>query len=367
MGGRTILFTGYPGFLGRWQVRSILADDPSVEITFLVQEKFLVRAGEDIAELEQEGTAERGSLRAIPGDVTDPRLGMSDESYESLTDWANEVWHLAGAFDLNVPEGLARKVNYWGVRHMIDFCAACSGLSKLVHFSSVVVHAEREGLITEDELDAGQELINNYFMTKFWGEVAVRQAMQEGLPAVIIRPGGVMGDSKTGETDKFDNIYLTFGVLHLFNKFKVPPMYLGEGKVRPNFMPVDYLVDAVNAIVRNPEAVGKCFHVVDPNPITSREMLELIWKLVASKKPSITIPTQLVDLLANRFGWVFRLLGIPPDSITYVNHVGLFDDSNTQHFLEGTGITCPPMADYFPVLYDWWLANRERKDMCAKM
>lgn len=366
--GRKIFFTGYPGFIGRWQVRSILADDPEVEMTFLVQEKFLARAGEDIAALKTERKAGPGSLRAVAGDVTDPHLGLERDTYDFLTSWATEVWHLAGAFDLNVPEGTARRVNYWGVRNIISFCEACPDLSHLVHFSSVVVHAEREGLITEDELDAGQELINNYFMTKFWGEVEVRRAMDEGLPAIIIRPAGILGDSVTGETDKFDNIYITFKVCHMFKGLKVvPPAYLGKGEVRPNFIPIDYLVDAVSAITRKPEAVGKCFHVVDPDPITSREMTGLIWELVLGRRPVLTIPTTVVDFMANNLGWVFQLLGVPPDSMTYVNHVGLFDDGNARAMLEGTGITCPRMEDYFPVLYRWWLANQDRQGMGAKM
>ena len=361
MDSRKIFFTGYPGFLGRWQVRSILADDQDVEFTFLVQEKFLERAKEDIALMEKEGKAQPGSLRAIPGDVTDPSLGLSGESYESLAGWATEVWHLAGAFDLNVPEGLARKVNYWGVRHIVNFCKACSDLSHLVHFSSVVVHAEREGVIYEDELDAGQELINDYFMTKFWGEVEVRRAMEEGLPAIIIRPAGVMGDSRTGETDKFDNIYLTFGML------KVPPLYLGEGTMRPNFVPIDYIVDSVTAITRNPAAVGRCFHVVDPDPPTSHEMFDIIYGLTAGRTASLSVPTWMVDFMANKLGWMFKMINIPPDSMTYVNHVGLFDATNTLEMLEGTGISCPPIHDYYPKLYEWWLANRHRKDMKAKM
>jgi thioester reductase-like protein len=367
MATRKIFFTGYPGFIGRWQVRSILADDPDVEFIFLVQEKFMGRAAEDISELEREGQAERGSLRAVVGDVTDPRLGLSDESYESLAAWATEVWHLAGAFDLFVPEGIARRINYWGVRHVVDFCGACSDLSFLVHFSSVVVHAEREGLIREDELDAGQDLINNYFMTKFWGEVEVRRAMRDGLPAIIIRPAGVMGDSRTGETDKFDNIYLTFSVLTLLGKYGIPPLYLGKGTTRPNFVPVDYIVDAVTAITRNPAAVGRCFHVVDPDPPTAREMFDVIYELTAGKKARIAIPTKVVDFMANRLGWMFKLLNIPPDSMTYVNHVGLFDASNTLEMLEGTGVSCPRIRDYYPRLYEWWLANRDRPDMSPKM
>jgi nucleoside-diphosphate-sugar epimerase len=231
----------------------------------------------------------------------------------------------------------------------------------------VVVHAEREGTIYEDELDAGQDLINNYFMTKFWGEVEVRRAMEDGLPAIIIRPAGILGDSKTGETDKFDNIYLTFGLMRLLGKLKVPPMNLGEGNLRPNFVPVDYLVDAVTAITGNPASLGRCFHVVDPNPPTAREMIDAVYDLTAGRRALITIPTALVDLMANKFGWMFKLLKIPPDSITYLNHVGLFDATNTLEMLEGTGISCPPIRDYYPKLYEWWLANRNRKDMQPKM
>lgn len=367
MGDGTILLTGYPGFLGRWQVRSILAEDPSAAFTFLVQEKFLQRAREDVSALEGEGKARPGSLTVVAGDVTDPRLGLTEEQYRSLAARTTEVWHLAGAFDLFVPEGLARKVNYWGVRHVVAFCRACSDLSRLVHFSSVVVHAEREGTIYEDELDAGQDLVNNYFMTKFWGEVEVRRAMEEGLPAVIIRPAGVMGDSRTGETDKFDNIYLTFGTLRLLGKLKAPPIYLGEGKARPNFVPVDYIADSVTAITRNPASLGRCFHVVDPDPPTVREMLDTIYMLTAGRKPSLTVPTPMVDLMATRLGWAFRLLKIPPDSLTYLNHVGLFDASNTLEMLAGTGISCPRIQDYYPRLYEWWLANRRRPGMRPKM
>jgi nucleoside-diphosphate-sugar epimerase len=192
--------------------------------------------------------------------------------------------------------------------------------------------------------------------------------MQEGLPAIIIRPAGVMGDSRTGETDKFDNIYIIFMACHLFTKLKIPPLYLGEGKMRPNLgIPIDFLADSVTVIARNPAAVGKCFHVVDPDPPTTREMIDVIWELAAGKRPKITLPTGMVDFMANRLGWIFQKFGIPPDSMTYINHVGIFDDSNTREMLRGTGITCPSIQDYYPKLYEWWLANRDRKDMYAKM
>ncbi len=368
MASRRIFFTGYPGFIGRWLVRDMLADDPAATFTFLVQEKFLGRAREDIADLVAEGKAAEGQLQLLAGDVTDPRLGLSEDLYEKTAANTAEVWHLAGAFDLSVREGLARRVNYWGVRHIVAFCKACPHLSHLVHFSSVVVHAERAGLILEDELDEGQDLINPYFSTKFWGEMEVRRAMREdGLPAVIIRPAGVHGDSRTGETDKFDNVYLTFPLAEMAKTLRLPLVNFGRGEACPNFAPVDFITAAAAVIGRNPEAIGKCFHIVDPDPPTSREQAQTVWRTVMGREAHLTIPTPLLDWTTRHMAWAFKLVKVPPDSITYLNHVGIFDDTNTRALLEGTGITCPHFDDYLPRLYEWWKANRGREGMQPKM
>ncbi len=365
---RSIFFTGYPGFIGRWLLRDLLERSPGTRFTFLVQSKFLSRAEEDIASLVANGTVAQGQLRAIVGDVTDRRLGLAEGLYQEVAANTTEVWHLAGAFDLNVSEGLARKVNYWGVRHIVSFCKACPHLSHLVHFSSVVVHAERTGLILEDELDEGQNLINPYFSTKFWGEIEVRRAIQDdGLRAVIIRPAGVHGDSRTGETDKFDNIYLTFPLAEMARMLHLPPVNFGRGEARPNFVPVDFLTAAAAVIGSNPEAIGKCFHIVDPNPPTSREQTQEVWRTVLGKEARLTIPTPLLDWTTRYLAWAYRLLKVPPDSITYLNHVGTFDDTNTRTFLAGTGITCPSFHDYLPRLYEWWKANRGREGMQPKI
>jgi thioester reductase-like protein len=364
--GRKLFFTGYPGFIARWLVRSILSDDPQVEITFLVQEKFRKKAADDISILEEEGRVMPGRLRMVTGDVTHPSLGLQEDLYRKYAAETTEVWHLAGAFDLNVPEGVARKVNYWGTRHVVNFCRSCDRLDRMVHFSSVVVHAERQGVIREEELDEGQELVNNYFATKFWGEVEVRRSAEDGLPVVIIRPAGVLGDSRTGETDKFDNVYDFFRMAHLVKRMGLPPFHLGGGDARPNFIPVDYLADASAWIGRHPEAVGKCFHVVDPDPPTFREWENLIWRLVAGKEPRFQVPTRVVDWSARRLDWAWRAFRVHPDAVTYLNHVGLFDDSNTRRLLQGTGIACPPVYEYLPRLHDWWLKNRRRPGMEPK-
>ncbi len=70
--------------------------------------------------------------------------------------------------------------------------------------------------------------------------------------------------------------------------------------------------------------------------------------------------------MAIRLGWMFKLVKSPPNSMTHVDHLGLFDASNTLEMLAFTGITCPLIQGYYPVLCRW-LANRHRPDMRPKM
>ena len=57
------------------------------------------------------------------------------------------------------------------------------------------------------DLQVGAPFNNFYEETKHLAEVEVRQRMAAGLPATIYRPAIVVGDSHTGETQKYDGPY----------------------------------------------------------------------------------------------------------------------------------------------------------------
>jgi short-subunit dehydrogenase len=52
-----------------------------------------------------------------------------------------------------------------------------------------------------------------------------------------------------------------------------------------------------------------------------------------------------------------RDLGIPPDAMENRDFFCTFDARDTQRALEGTGIACPPLDTYAPVLWDYWERN----------
>ena len=97
---------------------------------------------------------------------------------------------------------------------MLELCAACERLERLNYVSTAYVAGVRKGVVYEHELALGQAFKNHYESTKFQAEVWVRDAMDD-VPTTIYRPAIVVGDSRTGETQKFDGPYYMLRVISL--------------------------------------------------------------------------------------------------------------------------------------------------------
>ena len=97
-------------------------------------------------------------------------------------------------------------MNVEGTGNVLELCEGCSELERLNYVSTAYVAGERTGVVYEHELALGQGFKNHYESTKFQAEVWVREALDR-VPTTIYRPAIVVGDSKTGETQKFDGPY----------------------------------------------------------------------------------------------------------------------------------------------------------------
>ena len=95
--------------------------------------------------------------------------------------------------------------------------------------------------------DEGQAFRNHYEATKFTAELLVRQAMNRDLPATIYRPGIVVGDSQTGETQKFDGPYFFASFLKRQGPVALVPRLADPDRVRVYLVPRDFVVAAMDA------------------------------------------------------------------------------------------------------------------------
>jgi thioester reductase-like protein len=329
---RTYLLTGFPGFLAGRLVPRLLADDDEARIVALVEPHMVERA----RQLAPDG------VDVQPGDITDPALGLDPRTYDRLTDEVVRVFHLAAVYDLAVGAALAERVNVAGTQHVVDFCRRARRLERHHYISTAYVAGLRSGLVLEQDLADGQAFKNFYESTKFAAEVIVRASM-DAVPTTVYRPAIVVGDSQTGETQKFDGPY------YLLRSMGGPVgalLQIGRGDAPFNVVPVDFVVAAIAAGARDPDAVGHTLHLVDPEPVSSHELARLLALEYTGREPKLPLPPGVVDR-SLRFRAVRRLFGgTPRQSIVYLNHPVHFDTAQAAEVLGRNGLRCPGFREY---------------------
>jgi len=77
----------------------------------------------------------------------------------------------------------------------------------------------------------------------------------------------------------------------------VPLPLPGNGVAPLNVVPVDFVVEAALSLSRNPAAIGKTVHVVDPSPLSARKVYEMIAERAHRKLPPISLPHRAVQAL----------------------------------------------------------------------
>ncbi len=335
-----IFFTGFPGFLGTRLVRALADRDPDASFALLVQPKFEDRARRVLSDLS---LTDRATL--LPGDITAPDLGLGDR-YDAVAEATTQAFHLAAVYDLSIPREVGWRINVDGTRHVLDLLDAAPHLASFGYVSTAYVSGLRTGTIYEDELvhDAGFK--NFYEETKYHAEVLVQERMGD-LPTMIFRPAIVVGDSRTGETDKFDGPYFILNALQKLPRFTLMTR-VGTGQREVNLVPVDFVVDAMAELSARSELAGTVFHLTDPHPLTTQGIMETFTDLLDMKVGYVPLPPSVARTLMDT--GIGEYLGIAPELIDYFDHPSYYDRTNTNAALAGTGIECPRLEDYAPAM-----------------
>jgi thioester reductase-like protein len=347
-----VLFvTGFPGFIGKRLVRELLAAGPKAKVVALVEPRMADAARSAAAELPGGDRVE-----VLAGDIADRRLGLSDEDYERLTASTTAVFHLAAIYNLAVPLELAQRVNVDGTGNVIEFCERCEKLERHNYVSTAYVAGGRRGVVYEHELTMGQWFKNHYESTKYQAEVWVRESMDR-VPTAVYRPAIVVGDSQTGETQKFDGPYFMLRAISASLRRNMPIAQYGRAAAALNVVPVDFIVNGLMAGSKDDKAIGQTFHLVDPDPISTKEVFGLLSELYAGKRPSYTLPAKPVELALNVKAIQRFFDGIPPESMRYVNHAVRYDARRAGDLMERNGMRLPLFAEYAKPMVEFFRAH----------
>ncbi len=339
-----VLVTGYPGYIGKRLAARVVAGERNADIYLLVQPKFLRDARRYASALPQ-GRGNR--LHLLAGDILDMHLGLSGTEYRDMVGRLTQVFHLAAISYLGVDAATMRRVNVDGTCHVLELARDAPRLERQNYFSTCFVAGDRVGVVAEDELDRGQRFRNAYEQTKCEAERLVQRSFGS-LPITIYRPGVVIGDSQTGEIDRFEGPYylaiqLAVSPLHI-------PLPLPSNADAPlNVVPADFVVEATYAFSKDPRAVGKVFHLVDPSPMSTRRMYEILAERTQRKVGRMNVPARTTGALL-RIPGLERLLRPQRAALEYSNQMVFYRCANTLELLDGTGIRCPPPSEYLDTL-----------------
>lgn len=343
----TIFLTGFPGFLGSALVERLLArNPPTTTVSCLVQPKFRELAEARAAVIEAHASEEANRIRFYEGDITKPDLGLGRHG-RRLQEETVEIYHLAAVYDLGVQRELAMRVNVGGTRHMLAFAQGCPRLGRFHYVSTCYVSGRYPGTFTESDLNRSQAFNNYYEETKYLAEVDVQQATADGLPTTIYRPAIVTGDSRTGETQKYDGpLYYIRWILRQPTPVALLPVVGDIHTLSVNIVPRDFVIDAITHLSGIDASLGKVYHLCDPDPSSVAETIDAIQGATGKRILRIPLPKALAKGSLVYVPGMEQLMGIEPESVEYFVLPTTYTCENTLSDLEGTGIRAPSFTSY---------------------
>jgi len=344
----TIFLTGFPGFIAGRLVERLARD--GARFLLLVQPAFVARAHAGIARIVETTGAHASQFRILEGDITLEDLGLAHADLEEARRETTSVFHLAAIYDLAVARELALTVNVEGTRNVNRFALSLPHLRRYHYVSTCYVAGRRTGVILESELRHDAGFRNNYEETKYLAELEV-DALKRELPVTIHRPAVVCGDSRTGETAKYDGVYYLINYLRMFPR-ALSIANIGNTDVRLNVVPVDFVVEALAALASDERAAGATVQLADPAPLTTRELFDVIARSLAGRPSLLTVPHALVET-SLKFSLSEKLTGLPRVGAPYFFLKQTYDTTRALSLLEPHGIFCPRFPDYVRALLDF--------------
>src|ERR1044071_5407579 len=345
---QTIFITGFPGFIAERLVKHLAK--LNARFILLVQPSLLARARSDVARIAASTGTDQANFSIIAGDITEENLGMPAADADRARHETTTLFHLAAIYDLAVTRDLAMRVNLDGTRHVNKFARSINDLWRYHYVSTCYVAGKREGIIMETELlhDAGFR--NHYEETKYLAEMEV-ETLKAELPITIYRPAVVCGDSRTGETAKYDGIYY---LIHYLRKWPggLTLLNIGNRDVCLNLVPVDFVSEALVALARDDRAIGATVQLADPAPLNTQQLFDEISKVIGGRDSLATVPAGIVYPVL-MLPFAPKITGLPHSAVPYFFLEQMYDTTRARELLEPHGVRCPALPDYVEALVNF--------------
>jgi thioester reductase-like protein len=347
-----IFLTGATGFLGAFLLSELL-QHTKADMYCLVRssgvEEGQKKLHSTLASYALWQEEFRSRIIPVPGDLSEPLLGLSATQFQMLAGRIDWIYHSGAAVNWVYPYERLKPTNVLGTQEILRL--ACHTRVKPVHFISslgvfpLVGNTDVQVVREADSLDHGGVLYGGYAQSKWVAEKLVITARARGVPVCIYRPGMITGHSQTGTWNVQD---VTCRMIRTWVDLgDVPDMPL----VRVDLTPMDYVSKAIVHLSRQRAALGKVFHLVNPRSVRLMDMVAWIrsfgypLRQVPYKKWLGELLERAKSAREDMVASVVPLfsLSISKEVPSLFREIPRFDCQNTLESLAGTAIVCPPI------------------------
>lgn len=213
----TVLLTGATGFLGAYILRDLLSrQNPAHQMIAHVRAKDVEAATKRVqltcTAFGIWSPAWSSRLECIAGDLEQPNLGVSAETWSRLATQVDVVIHNGARVHWVAPYPNLRAPNVLSTLCVIKLASEVKPKQIVFVSSTAVLEGDYYNELSKQSLTSGghgvpedddlaasaRGLASGYGQSKWTSEYLMREAGRRGLAGTIVRPGYVLGDSIAG-------------------------------------------------------------------------------------------------------------------------------------------------------------------------
>jgi len=276
-----MFITGATGFIGTHLVKRLAQTEHELIC--------LVRNTSKVDSLKELG------VTIITGDVTDKHSLLEGMKGCQL------VINLANVYSFWEPnKKIYADVNVEGTRNVME-CALETGISKVVHVSTVGIYGKpTDSPFTEESL-VGPVRFSQYFQTKYEGDlIAWELYKKRGLPLVMIYPAAVLGPGDSKATGQY--------IKDLINR-RLPARVFEDSIL--TWVHVRDVAETISRALEKENNIAEKY-LVGKHQLTMREINEMISEISGVPLPKIHLPDFLVMINAALLTWWADIIKKPP-------------------------------------------------------
>lgn len=275
-----VLLTGATGFVGAHFLAQLLETPGVHQVGCLVRASNsvsgLLRIQKSLQKYQLWEELMASKLLVLPGILEDETLGLGQERFDQIADWASVVFHLGAHVNYTQPYSIHRPANVLGTLNVLRL--AIHRRPKALHYVSSISAFGPTGWITgASHISEDESLIphlealsydHGYAQSQWVVDQMLQNTIDRGFPVAIYRPGFITGSSTTGFNNPDD----------FLSRFMSACLQMGSYPLLPHqrkeFVPLDYVNSALLLISSSNKNLGRAYHLVPQDRSQSVDMLQ---------------------------------------------------------------------------------------------